>query len=60
MATLAALVEANPSIEEQVRQWQEQRRANGEDPNDWEAFRQHVQALGAPDPGEEEPEDFAA
>jgi hypothetical protein len=60
MATLAALVEANPSIEEQVREWQEQRRANGEDPNDWAAFRQHVQALGAPDPGEDEPEDFAA
>ena len=30
------------------------------DPNDWQAFRDHVQAIGAPDPGDEEADDFHA
>ena len=58
MATLAKLASDNPNIEQQVREWQEQRRASGEDPNDWDAFRQHVTALGAPDPGGRPPDDF--
>jgi len=58
MATLADLAEENPNLEQQVRDWQEARRANGEDPNDWEAFREHLTAIGAPDPGDDEPDDF--
>jgi hypothetical protein len=34
------------------------RAQNGEDPTDYQAFRQHVIALGAPDPGEQEIDDF--
>jgi hypothetical protein len=30
---------------------------NGEDENDWKAFRKHVIAIGAPDPGEAPIED---
>ena len=32
-------------------EWSQARSANGEDTADWEAFRQHVQAIGAPNPG---------
>lgn len=59
MATLADLASDNPNIEEQLAEWQEQRQASGDDAYDWEAFRQHLQDLGAPDPGSEAPEDFA-
>ena len=59
LADVAAQTE-NPNLEQQAREWQEQRRAAGEEPNDWAAFRRHLEQLGAPDPGEDEPEDFAA
>lgn len=58
MASLADLEDDNPNIRQQAEEWRAQREANGEDPDDWEAFRTHVQALGAPDPGDEEPDDF--
>jgi hypothetical protein len=60
MAALAELAEENPNVEQQVREWQDARRANGEDPNDWAACREHLMAIGAPDPGDEEPDDFAS
>jgi hypothetical protein len=60
MATLADLESDNPNISQQAQEWKQARRENGEDPNDYQAFREHVMAIGAPDPGEEEPEDFAA
>ena len=42
----------NPNIRQQNDQWRKERVARGQDPNDAEAFRQHEQAIGAPDPGE--------
>jgi len=56
--TVADLVNPNPNIVQQVRAWQTQRRASGQDPYDWAALRQHIQAIGGPDPGQREPEDF--
>ncbi len=49
----------NPNLEQQAREWQEERRAAGEDPDDWAAFCRHLEQLGAPDPGADEPDDFA-
>jgi hypothetical protein len=58
MATFQELAEQNPNIRQQYDEWREQRAQNGEDPTDYQAFRQHVIALGAPDPGEQEIDDF--
>jgi uncharacterized protein YjbJ (UPF0337 family) len=43
----------NPNVRQQNDEWRKQRVQRGQDPNDAEAFRQHVQAIGAPDPGQE-------
>jgi hypothetical protein len=43
---------------QQYDEWREQRAQNGEDPTDYQAFRQHVIDLGAPDPGAQEIGDF--
>ena len=46
--------EGNPNFEAQYAQWRDQRMAAGqgyESPSDLEAFRQHLIAIGAPDPG---------
>jgi hypothetical protein len=51
MATLAEMAAENPNIQQQLDEWRAARSAAGEDPADWEAFRQHLQAIGAPDPG---------
>ena len=51
MATFDELAMENPSIREQYAEWSQARSTNGEDSGDWEAFRQHLQAIGAPDPG---------
>jgi hypothetical protein len=48
----------NPNLRQQYDEWREQRTQNGEDPTDYQAFRQHVIDLGAPDPGEQELDDF--
>ena len=58
MATLAELEAENTNIKQQLDEWRTQRAASGEDPNDYAAFRQHLLDLGAPDPGEDAPEDF--
>jgi hypothetical protein len=58
MATFADLSADNPNIRQQHGDWRQLRSQNGEDPTDYQAFRQHVINLGAPDPGEQEIDDF--
>ncbi|CAA9269616.1 MAG: hypothetical protein AVDCRST_MAG77-3126 [uncultured Chloroflexi bacterium] len=41
----------NPNARQQNDEWRKLRAERGEDPNDAAAFRQHQQAIGAPDPG---------
>ena len=58
MATFADLSAANPNLRQQYDDWRQLRSQNGEDPTDYQASRQHVINLGAPDPGEQEIDDF--
>ena len=58
MPTFADLATDNPNLRQQYDEWREARAANSEDPLDWGAFRQHVTAIGAPDPGSRPPDDF--
>lgn len=58
MPSLEELGEQNPNLSQQAAEWRDARRNAGEDPDDWEAFREHVRAIGAPDPGDEEAYDF--
>ena len=58
MPTLEELRAENEAIEQQMQDWKRQRFANGENPMDWVAFRNHVQQLGAQDPGELAPDEF--
>jgi len=50
-ADLYPMRQANPNIDQQMIEWQALRAQRGEDPWTWSAFRSHVRALGAPDPG---------
>jgi hypothetical protein len=58
MATFSDLEQQNPNIRQQYDEWRELRAQSGEESTDWDAFRQHVTTLGAPDPGSRPPEDF--
>lgn len=58
MAKLTDLEQQNPNIQQQMEEWQQQRLQNKELSRNWEDFRQHVIALGAPDPGTEAPQEF--
>ncbi len=58
MATFSDLEQQNPNIRQQYDEWRDLRGQNGEDPTAWDAFRQHVTAIGAPDPGGRPPDDF--
>lgn len=58
MSTFETLAQQNPSVRQQYDEWREQSVTNGEDPTDWDAFRNHLAALGAPDPGHVPPDDF--
>jgi hypothetical protein len=58
MATLADMAAENANIQQQLDEWRAARTAAGEDASDWEAFRQHAMAIGAPDPGAEAPTDL--
>ena len=58
MATFQDLTAENPNIRDQYDEWRGQRSQNGEDPTDYQAFRQHLVDIGAPDPGELEIDDF--
>lgn len=53
------LAEENPNIGEHLRDWQHEAKQNGDDPLNWQAFREHELAIGAPDVGEEAPEEFS-
>ena len=50
--TIAEVEAANPTIRRLLAEWQQARRQNGEDPNDYLACRRHLRALGALDPGQ--------
>jgi hypothetical protein len=58
VATFQDLAADNPNIREQYDEWRDLRTQRGEDSTDWAAFREHVTAIGAADPGTDEPEDF--
>ena len=58
MARLKEMEGDNANISSQHREWQDERKGKNEDVNDWSAFRDHLKAIGAPDPGEDEAEDF--
>ena len=58
MASFEELAASNPDIRGQYDQWRSQRADAGEDPTDYQAFRQHLLDMGAPDPGEPEIDDF--
>jgi hypothetical protein len=55
---MAELIEANPTFEQQMRDWQTERHHRGENPFDWQAFRAVVGYVGACDPGAEPPTEF--
>lgn len=42
---------ANHNFAEQMRTWRYERWSRGENYHDWSALRQHLIAIGAPDPG---------
>lgn len=58
MTTFAELEQANPNIRSQYDDWRQQRADRGEDAGWWPSFREHVMALGAPDPGDVPPDDW--
>jgi hypothetical protein len=58
MASFDDMTAQNPNIRQQYDEWRELRSQNGEDSTDWDAFRQHVMAIGAHDPGMVPPDDF--
>jgi hypothetical protein len=55
---MSELIEANPALEQQLRDWQAERHGRGENPFDWQAFRVVVSYMGASDPGDEPPSEF--
>ena len=57
-ARLQQIVAMNPNFILQAKTWKAERRARGEDPNNWYALRQHLVAIGAPDPGDPAPPEF--
>ncbi len=57
-AALSDLEQQNPNIRSQIQEWQRGRTSNGQNPTDWDAFRQHAMGIGAPDPGQEAPREF--
>jgi hypothetical protein len=58
VSTFQDLAAENPNIRQQYDEWRDLRNQAGEDSTDWGAFRQHVTAIGAPEPGEAAPDDF--
>lgn len=55
---MSELIEANPTLEQQMRDWQTERHHRGENPFDWQAFRVVVSYIGACDPGTDPPPEF--
>ena len=60
MPNFQDLASDNPNIRAQYDEWRGLRGQNGEDPTDYQAFRQHLLGLGAADPGEREIDDYKA
>jgi hypothetical protein len=58
MATFEELSADNPNIRAQYDEWAPLRLKMGRTPTDYQAFRQHLMAIGAPDPGATEISDF--
>jgi hypothetical protein len=58
LASFDDLAVENPNIRQQYEDWRDLRARSGQDPADYQAFREHLLALGAPDPGEQEITDF--
>ena len=57
-ARMSDLITANPSFEQQMRDWQTEQHQKGEHPFDWEAFRTLQAYIGATDPGDVPPAEF--
>ena len=55
---MSELIEANPTLEQQMRDWQTERHHRGENPFDWQVFRAVVSYVGASDPGADPPSEF--
>ena len=55
---MSELIEANPTFEQQMRDWQTERHHRGENPFDWQAFRAVVGYVGGCDPGADPPMEF--
>jgi hypothetical protein len=55
---MSELLEANPTLEQQMRDWQTERHHRGENPFDWQAFRTVASYVGACDPGADPPSEF--
>jgi hypothetical protein len=55
---MSELIEANPTLEQQMRDWQTERHHRAENPFDWQAFRAVVSYVGACDPGGDPPSEF--
>ena len=55
---MSELIEANPALEQQMRDWQTERHHRGENPFDWNAFRTAVCVMGSCDPGGDPPSEF--
>jgi hypothetical protein len=55
---ISDLIDANPSLEQQMRDWQTEQHHRGEDPFDWRAFRSVVSFTGGSDPGADPPSEF--
>lgn len=58
MARFEELAARNPNIRQQYDEWRAMRVRNNEDSTYYLAFRQHLMAIGAPDPREQEIDDF--
>jgi hypothetical protein len=55
---MSELIGANPTLEQQMRDWQTERHHRGENPFDWQAFRAVVSYVGSCDPGADPPSEF--
>lgn len=55
---LDQFIQQNPNFETQMWWWKAERILRGESPFDWDAFRRHLMAINAPDPGTVPPKEF--
>lgn len=58
MTTFQELAQQNPQLRQQYQQFVKQQGGGGSSAPNWQAFRQHMQQQGQPDPGQEEPSDL--